>query len=479
MTDRMPEQTQGPPLPGLRERSVRGGLWLAARDSAGTVIRLGSVLVLTALLGPAGFGIYAGSVAVVAFLVTLTQLAVEIYLVKYQGDLPRRAIGTVYTYLIFSSALVTSSAVTLVLMSDRMGLSLPDHATLLLLLASLPVNVLWAPAQAQLERRFAYRQLGVIELIGDLVLAGVSIGLVLSGAGPAGAAAGYLAWQVWLLLSSHVLARTWPVLALDRDELRAILRFGSVMTSTSALVYGKSLVNPLIVGSLLGPVAVGYTALAQRVIATLSIVNRATVRLSYVTLGPSRDDTARLRQALDEGGAIAVAGLAVPLALVCVVAPVGFPLLFGPEWRESADVLAVLTVSAVLSAAFVLPASLLVVQGAQHLVTLSAGIQLALLVPSALVLVPVLGPLGYPVAQVLSSVGYAVLVIALRRRIGKLPYRTMVAWGAAFLPQALTPLVPELVRPALWLPLVVLLMVPHTRKRLFSTPRMLLRVVRR
>lgn len=477
MTDASTDPTTGLG-PTVRQRSVRGGLWLALRDSIGTVIRLGGVLALTSLLGPAGFGVYAGAVAVIAFLAVPTQLSIEIYLAKREGELSRPILGTAYTCLTVTSLTVALLGVGVVLLADQVGLPLPDPAVLLLLLASLPLNVLWAPAQAQLERAFAYRQLGVIELIGDVVLIGTSVTLVLAGAGPAGAAGGYLAWQLWLLVASHVLARTWPVWALDRTELRAMLAFGVVMTSGLVLDKAKTLVNPLLVGALLGPVAVGLVALALRVVETLSIVFRATLRLSYVTLATSRDDVPRLRQALDEGGALVVAGMALPLALVCLVSPVGFPLLFGQEWRESADVLAILSLSAVASAFFILPASLLVVQGAQHIVTLAAGLRLVILLPAALWLVPALGTLGYPVAELVSSVGSLVLLVGIRRRLGAPRLGAMATWALALSPPMLTPLVPDLVRPTLWLPLLVLLAVPRSRRALLSTPRMLLQVLR-
>lgn len=463
---------------GLRARSLRGGLWLVGRDSLGTLIRLGGIVVLTALLGPAGFGVYAGGVAVVTFLATVAQLSIEVYLVKQDGPLSSRQLGTAYACLLVSSMVVVTLGVVAVLVADQVGVDVPDRAVLLLLLVSIPVNVLWAPAQAALERAYAYRQLGTVELIGDLVLYGTSIALVAAGGGPVGAAAGYLAWQVWLLISSHATARIWPSIALDRGYLRSMLGFGGLMTLGGALERGKLLVNPLIVGPLLGAVAVGQIALALRVIETLSIIQRAARRLSFVTLSSARGDVRRLRQALQEGGALVVAGTAVPLALACVAAPVGIPLLFGQEWRAAADVLAMLTVGTILGSAFVLPSSLLVVTGGQRLVTVAAGARLFLLVAATFLLVPVLGEVGYGVASACAIIGNAGLAVAVRRRIGGLPVTDMAVWMAAFLPLAVTPLVVPVLIPALCSPLLALLAVRVTRTSLLAPQQMLLQQLR-
>lgn len=452
---------------------MRGGLWLAGRDSLGTLIRLGGVIVLTSLLGPAGFGIYAGGVAVVIFLATVAQLSIEVHLVKHEGPLTSRQLGTAYTCLLVASTTVVALGLLALLVTSRSGVDVPDHAVVALLLASIPVNVLWAPAQACLEREYAYRQLGAVELIGDVILYATSILLVGAGGGPAGAAAGYLVWQVWLLVASHVVARRWPVFALDRGHLRSMLGFGAVVTLGGAFERARLLVNPLIVGPLLGAVAVGQVALAMRIIETLSVINRAARRLSFVTLSAARQDVPRLRQALQEGGALVVAGTAVPLALACVAAPIGIPLLFGEEWSDAAGVLSLLAVASILGAGFVLPSSLLVVTGAQRLVSLAAAARLALLVATTFLLVPVLGEVGYGAASVCMLLGNVGLAVAVRRRIGRLPAREMSVWMAAFTPLAATPLVTPWLAPVLWLPLLGLLSLPSTRASLLSAPLML------
>src|SRR6185437_11831333 len=52
-----------------------------------------------------------------------------------------------------------------------------------ILLLSIPLNVLWAPAQAFIERSFAYRRMGLLELGGDVVLYVVAVPAAIGGAG--------------------------------------------------------------------------------------------------------------------------------------------------------------------------------------------------------------------------------------------------------------------------------------------------------
>lgn len=479
-----PDAPDGAPQAGagLRQRSVQGALWLAARDGTGTLVRLGGVLLLTVMLGPTGFGIYTGGVAIVSFVATLAQLSVEVYLIKHDGPLDRTQLGTAYACLLLTSAVTVGGALALLLGLSAAGVHLPDRtvlSTLLVLLASVPANVLWAPAQAQLERRYAFRQLGAVELAGDVVLYGTALTLVKAGAGPVGAAVGYLLWQIWVLVASHVAARAWPVLVRDRAALRAMLRFGLVATGAGLLQRGRELINPLVVGPMLGAAAVGQVSLAIRIVETLSIVSRTTLRLSYITLAAVRDDRGRTRQVLAEGGSLAVAGLAAPLCAACLLGPWALPLLFGQEWRPSVDVLSLLAVAAAGGAVSLLPASLLVVQGAQGRVTVASAVRLAVQVCAALVLLPLVGLTGYGLAAVVSLLGDLLVLRAVAQREGGLPLAGQLVWGVALVPLALAPLVPLPVLPLLALPLLVLGVLPRSRAQLVATPQMLLAAVRR
>ncbi|MGH9101309.1 MAG: oligosaccharide flippase family protein, partial [Acidimicrobiales bacterium] len=206
---------------GLREIAIRSGTYLAGREAGGMVVRLAGLVLVVRAIGPAAYGTYSAAAVFAGFAVSLSQLGAEVFLVKADGPLSTRRYDEVFTVL-----LITSSAVVVVGLGLSYALApwlrpVGVLTPLRVMLLTVPVNVLWAPAQACLERRFAFRQMGLLELGGDFVLYGFAVPLALSGFGQWSLVAGYVAWQSWLLVGSILLAGLRPRLAWSRETARA------------------------------------------------------------------------------------------------------------------------------------------------------------------------------------------------------------------------------------------------------------------
>src|SRR5262245_33571792 len=70
----------------LRSKSIRGGAYLTVREGLGMLIRITGVFVITRVLGPADFGIYAGALAIVNFLAWAAQMGVEIEIIRGEEE---------------------------------------------------------------------------------------------------------------------------------------------------------------------------------------------------------------------------------------------------------------------------------------------------------------------------------------------------------------------------------------------------------
>jgi len=177
--------------------------------------------------------------------------------------------------------------------------------------------------------------MAALELGGDVVLSATSVGLTLAGAGLWGPVGGYLAWQAFRLAASYRLARFRPSVVLSRASAREIAGFGLSFSSASWIERGRELVNPLIVGPVLGPAAVGYVAVALRLGETLSFVTRATWRVSIVAFGRVQSDLGRVRRALEEGMVLQVLAGGAVLTAFSVVADDVVPVIFGERWTPA------------------------------------------------------------------------------------------------------------------------------------------------
>lgn len=452
----------------LKQSAVAGGLWSATRESGGLVIRLGGMLLLTSLLGPADFGRYVGVTVLVMILAYGTQLGAEVWIIRRQIAPDRHALKAVRGLLLVTSG----TAVSVGLAAAVLAQPLVDDRTLtafVIVLVSLPLNVLWAPAQGLLERNLRYRSLTFLELAGDITLYGVGLTLAVLFDPLYGAALGFVAWRVWLLVGSYRLCRMWPSIGWDSAMARDLLRFGSRWSSGLLLQTGAQLVNPIVVGSVLGATAVGQVALAQRLLEALSFAGRAALRLGLPLLSRVAQEPARLSRALDAGTALQTLAVGVPLTALVAVSPVLVPLAFGDGFGPTVDVLPLMALGATVSAAFVLQTSLLGVRHREGVVARTYLLLLLLRLGTAALAVPAFGILGYAIAEAVAVIGWLLCDRATRREVDR------SLWGflplALILPLLASSSVPLMTWPLLALPAAVCLVTPSTRRRLHGPVR--------
>ena len=449
----------------MRHRVLSGGLYLAAREGLGIAVRLAGVLALTRLLAPAEFGTYAGAAAIVTFLGYVAQWGTEIFLIRRESEPSKRLYDEVFTFLLISTAAAGALA---------LGAALAAHATagvdigpFAVMLIALPLNALWAPAQAKIERAFRFRAMAVLELGGDVVLYATSVGLVLfAGAGLWGPVTGYVAWQGFLLAASYGMARYQPAIALSRASAREIAGFGLTFSAASWIERGREVVNPLVVGPVLGAAAVGYVAVALRLGDTLSFATRATWRVAIAALGRVQSDLGRVRRALEEGMVLQALAAGTVLGGFSLIADEAVPIIFGERWTPALDVFPFVAAAYLVMATFALHNSLLYVLQRNQRVAAINALRLASLAGLSAALLPLLGIAGFGVALLAGQTSVVLLDREVRRVLGRYRPERGLAWMSALLPPMLTPFVGWPLALALWLPLALLLTVPAMRAQL-------------
>lgn len=449
----------------LRSQSFAGGAYLAIREGAGIVVRLVGVVVVTRLIGPVAYGLYVGALAVVLVLNAIAQLGTEVFLMRRDEEPGEEVYDQAFSILLVTATAVT---VTAFLSSFLLADLFPDPRYLTpfrVLLLTLPVNVLWAPAQAKIERAFQYRRMAALEVGGDLVLYGTSIALALSGQFVMAPVLGYAAWQCFLLVGSCYLARYRPRWRWSTDFARALLRYGFTYSLSHWIGRLEELVNPLVVGRYLGAAGVGYVALTARVVDTLSFMTRVVYRLSLVALGRLQRDPGRVHRAVQEGMALQVLAVGPLLAGFALAAPWLMPVLFGPRWAPAVDLYPFIALYALMTAAFLLHVSVLFVRERNLAVARVWALRLAVLAVTATLLVPPLGLVGFGLAKVLAVVAYVAAHRAVRP-LFVIRYRQVVPWLLAFAPPLFSPLVawPQLL--VFWVPAAAVVSTREARAQL-------------
>ena len=446
----------------LRDQSLRGGAYLTVRQGVGVAVRLFGVLALTRLIGPADFGLYAGSLAVVALLATVAQLGSEAYLVRLPGDVDDEVYDHTFTFLAVSSAVVTSAGL-LAALGIRLVAGETDFVVpLMVMMLTIPINVLWAPAQARIERGFQYRRMALLEVGGDLALYGVSVPLAWIGLGVWAPVTGYFAFQAWLLVGSYVIARHRPRLAWSTVRVRHIVRFGIGFSLAGWLRASTELVNPIVVGRHLGSVGVGQVALIIRLVDTLGFVLRVTQRLAMVAFGRVQGDLPRLRRAVEESIALQLLTLGPFLAGFALVADGAIPLLFGEEWSPAVSVYPAYAMAFFLQSAFFVQVYVLQVLERNAAVVKAGVVHLVTLAGCSLVIVPVIGIAGYGAAYLIATCAWWIVRREIRRIMPVSAARS-VPWVIAVTPALLAPYLDWPWRAALVVPAMVVLALPAPR----------------
>jgi O-antigen/teichoic acid export membrane protein len=449
----------------LRAQVLQAGASLGVREAAGITIRLAGVLAITRLLGPEQFGIYAGAAAIVTFLAMIAQFSMEVHLIRAETDPSPEVYSRVFSFLAVSSAVIALGALAASFVLDDLFRNEAYVQAFRVLLISIPLNVLWVPALARIERALRYRALAFIEVGGDIVLYGVAIPLAALGFGVWAPVTGYLSWQVWLLVSSFAASPQLPRLTLSLGTGRSLLEQGFRISTFTWLAQSVSLVNPLVVGFLMGPAAVGYVALASRLADTLTFVTRATYRLSIVAFGRVQGDLGRVRRGLEEGMALQVLACGPLLAAFALVAPLVVPAVFGSQWQPVLVVFPFLAVFYMGDAAFALHGSVLMVSGLYGPAVRATLARLVILIGLSVALVPALGTLGYGIAAAASLGGYVLSDVGIRR-LFPVDYADVALWGVAFTPALFAPVIPAAWRAVLLAPIVVVFATPRARSRI-------------
>jgi len=450
----------------LRQIALRSGAYLAGREAVGVAVRLAGVVVVVREIGPSAFGVYSAAALFTLFATGLAQMGTEVYLIRLPRAPGRRDYDEAFTFLLCTSVLVVAVAEGLTVLVGPwlrpVGVVLP----LRILLLSIPLNVLWAPAQAFIERSFAYRRMGLLELGGDVVLYVVAVPAAIGGAGAWALVAGYFAWQAWLLVGSMVLAGLRPRWAWSPQAFRDLLRHGSGYSLSTWVTAAERLVIPQVVGSVAGAAGVGYVVFGQRLVQTLSVIQRGVYRIGMVTVSRiGRDDPGRLGRALEEGSLLLMVAAGAPFAAFGLVAHWVVPAVFGHEWTAAIPVYVLLAVVAVLTVPNLVQCTVLFAFGKNLQVALANLIQAVALLIGSLILVRTVGIVGFGYASLLTLVA-TLYTRAVASQVAPIRYRRLVLPIVAMVPPMVAPVLPQPWGLLTALPMGLLFCFPSSRRDL-------------
>jgi O-antigen/teichoic acid export membrane protein len=448
----------------LRTKVLHGGAYLFVRQALSIVIGSLGIILLTRTIGPGAYGLYGGALGIYTYLLNLSQLGIPVYLIRREGELQTQDYHQAFSLLLLLGLTGAGSAAALLPLLEHWIRLEGFGPVALALFAGLPLFLLNTVPVARLERALDYRRIAIIDLSSQIATYGVAVPLAFKGLGPWAPVGGWWAGQLLRLGLLYWVTAYRPRLHWEFARVRAMVGYGLGYSASIWVWQLRLLVNPLIVGRYAGADAVGYVALAIRLVEQLSFAKEIGWRLSIAVLARVQENKARLVRAVNEGMTLQVMTLGPFLVGFGLVAPWIIPLLLGSRWLPFLEIYPFIALGYLSNAMFNLQSSALYVLRRNWEVALFTLVHIVLFAGSASLLVSRLGLRGYGWAEVGALPSYLVLHSWFAAYIGMPGYARAGTWFMAFA----VALFGWQVGPWAWASLLVPLILPATRKELLQ-----------
>ena len=378
--------------PVTRRRLIRAGSWVGAGQLLGNALRLGSSLVMTRLLAPEAFGLFAIVTVVSVVLALLADVGIRSAIITNARGTSVDFLDTAWTVQIVRGVLV--SAATLIVgvalsVAGRLGWFAPgttfgDPLLPWLIAASAASPVILGLQSTKLfllERAFNMKAVSAVQLATQAFGVVVTVSVALIERSVWAIVVGMICGNVAHVLLTHfALPGTRNRLRWDRDVLRELLVFGRWVLLSSAISVFALNGDRLVLGGLISADQLGIYSIAMSITSlALAFVMAVGSALALPTLGDAarrnenqlRKSFATMRRWMDR---ILVCSAGV---LFATAAPI-IHFLYDERYSQAGEMLAALSFGLAFSRVM-LPQQVYMVLGRSKYLAIISGVSVATL----------------------------------------------------------------------------------------------------
>jgi PST family polysaccharide transporter len=367
----------------LLSRQIRSALgWGLLTNTAGRLLSVGTGIVMARLLTPREFGIFAVALIAAELLMSLNDGGMIAALVRDTRDV--RCAARTATTLIWSSSLAVYILLFITAPVFASAIGAPDAAAPVRVLGLVVlIDGVSAVPAGLLTRGLQQDRRAIGELAGILTVCATSVALGVLGLGPWALVWGRIAGNLVSAVLLIALAPFRPLPGLDRTIGAAYFRFGAPMAGASLITFALLYAPSAIVGHALGPVALGFYAIAYNVSTwPLTLVSQTARRVAMVGFARLHHD-AHLQAVAFVRALLLMLLIMVPLCAALAVA--ARPLIhnvYGAVWEPAAPVLSWLALVAAVRVVAYLVEDYLAARGRSRMILMLHSVWLLLLVPA-------------------------------------------------------------------------------------------------
>jgi PST family polysaccharide transporter len=320
---------------GLRVAAIRGAGWSLLQAWGGRLISTAVFFLLARLLVPADFGV----VALATIFVELGQMVMNRGFgatIVQREDLTDEDLDAVFWFSFgIGVAMTTISWLTAGLLAGAFGE--PEFAPVFRVLSlNWVLGAFWSVPQNVLQRELRFAGLAARRLLAVSVSGTVAVVLAVAGAGVWSLVAMATVQSVVSIVVLWTASGWRPSWRFSLERIRAMRGFAARVVAIDVTRFFTLRGEGLVVGAVLGPVTLGYYAVAQRFLTLLRETFGSSIgQVAFPVFSRLQDDRERRTRALRS--VIRLSSVAAFPAFVglAVLAPEVVEVLLGPTWEPS------------------------------------------------------------------------------------------------------------------------------------------------
>lgn len=322
----------------LKEKTIRGGLARVIAQGANFFLRIGSVMVLSRLLGPTDFGLVGMVTAFTGILFLFRDFGLSSATVQRENVTEEQR-STLFWINVLVGAVLTVLTVVcapLVVRVYHEPRLLP--ITMVLSLGFL-FNALGVQHSALLQRELRFTALAVINITS--LVAGTLAAICVAWLGLSYWALVAMALVLPLATTVGVwIAAAWmPGRPRHAEEIVSMMRFGGTLTLNSIVTYVAYNMEKVLLGRFWGPAVIGLYGRAYQLInIPTDNLNQSIGEVAFSALSRIQNDRPRFKNYFLKGYSLVLA-MTIPITIMCAFfADDIIHVLLGPKWNAAAPI---------------------------------------------------------------------------------------------------------------------------------------------
>jgi len=347
----------------IRQKSIRGLFWSAAQSWGNQVITLLVVAVLARLLSPSAFGLVALANVFVAFTKIFIDQGFAMAIIQRRDLEPAHLSTAFWSNVTVGIALMVIGLLAAGGVAQVFGEPQLTPIVRWLSIVFL-VSSLSAVQQALLKRDFGFKVLAIRSLVATVIGGIVGVSMAVTG------------WGVWSLVGQQVtfnvvqvillwtISNWRPSFGFSVPHFRDLLAYGANIVGINVAEFLSRNADKFLIGYYLGAVALGYYAIAYKLLETMARLFAAvSSQVVFSSFAALQAEVERLRRAFYTATRL-TGVITFPLFTgLAVVASGLVALLFGPQWQESVPVVRILVFAGLLESIFLYNANVMLAMG--------------------------------------------------------------------------------------------------------------------